>query len=239
MLEGGLRAGAHLEVVLVGAERPHHRARLVVDLVDRPGVAQRDDQVAVGVERDRVQVVGVEHGARCTVLEERGADRDVVDRVPLEQHQPGLDVDLLDDRVHQRPLHTVPMDRGDADDVGIALRRDQELVQVHALQAVARLDGGDLLVGAVVDHALAAARAVVRISLPPGQHRLPVQLLHTEVGGELVRGERLEPDQVARGVEQHRAVLHRAVLRGQEDVAAVCARRAPVDRDRRRLEVRA
>ena len=110
-------------------------------------------------------------------------------------------------------------------------------MQVDALQPVAGLNRRDLLVLAVVDHALAAARAVVGKPLPPGQDRLPVELLHPEVGRELVGGQRLEPDHVARGVEHHRAVLKRAVLRGQEDVAAIGRRRAPVDCDRRRHQV--
>ncbi len=236
VLERGLRAGPHLEVVLVGAERPDHRARLVVDLVHRPGVAHRDDQVAIGIERDRVQVVGVEHKSGRALLEERLGDRDVVERVPLEQHEPGLDVDLLDDGIHQRPPHPGVVHRRDAHDVGVALGRDEEIVQVHALQPVGGLDGGDLLVLAVVDHALAASAAVVGVPLPPGQNRLPVQLLHAEIRGELVR-------QAAAGTRSCCLTESRIIgpfctgpYCGVTKMSPpYCSGRLPVDRDRRRL----
>ena len=111
-------------------------------------------------------------------------------------------------------------------------------MQVHAPDPIGRLHGRDLLVARVVDHALAVARAVVGVALKPGQHRLSLVLLDPEIGGQLIRGQRLEPDQVARRVEDHRPVLERAVLRGQEDVAVVGGGGALIDRDRRRLEAR-
>ena len=49
VLPGELDSGAEFEVALLAAEAPDDRAGLVVDLVDRPGVAGGDQQVAVAV----------------------------------------------------------------------------------------------------------------------------------------------------------------------------------------------
>ena len=70
---------AIIERALVAPQRPNHRAGRPVDLVHRPGVAQRHDQAAVGVERDRVEVIGVEHEPPRGGLEERLGDRDMVE----------------------------------------------------------------------------------------------------------------------------------------------------------------
>src|ERR1019366_7084936 len=101
------------------------------------------------------------------------------------------------------------------------LRRDQELVPVGA-EPVAGFDGGDLLVVVVVDVVGARGEAAEPRPLPPGEHRLPVVGLGAEVRRLLARGNRLEPDDVAVGVEDLRAVGvgGRASERREEDVAA-------------------
>ena len=164
--------------------------------------------------------------------------RNVVDRVPVEQHQAGGDVDLLDLGVHHLAVQARQPHRRDRDEVGVALRRDLELVQVHR-QAVGGVDGGDLLVLVVEDDPLAPAAARIRAPLIPGQHRLPVQVLHPEVGDDLLLGQRVgvKPEQLALGVEDHRPVLGRAELGSHEDVALRGRCRCLADRDRGGLEV--
>ena len=71
-----------------------------VDVVGGPRVAAGDDQVPlpVGIERVHVEVVERRPRALGHRLVAVG-ERDVIEAVPLEQEQSGLDVDLLDDRV--------------------------------------------------------------------------------------------------------------------------------------------
>ena len=72
MLEGEVGAGADPEVTAFATEGPEHLARLPVDLVDRPRVAPRDQQMAVArIDRDRVDVEVVPRDRRvvgCRVV---------------------------------------------------------------------------------------------------------------------------------------------------------------------------
>src|SRR6185437_1063612 len=89
------------EVALAAAEPPDDRARPAVDLVDGRRVPRRDDQVAAGVDADRVQVEVVAVRLRDEAVAIRLAEPDVVAPVPLEQHLLRRDVDLLDDALDE------------------------------------------------------------------------------------------------------------------------------------------
>ena len=140
-------ARASLERAPLAAEPPEDPARLAIDLVPGPGVARGHQEVAVGLEVDRVGVRVVERGLRPR-LGERLGERDLAERVPLERHQPGRDVDLLDHRVDDEaalgPLHRPQVLAHDriADDHGLVVRRDLELVQVGP-EAVGAADAAD------------------------------------------------------------------------------------------------
>src|ERR1700719_3294030 len=56
VLPGELDATAHCEVALLAAKTPHHRARLALELVNRPRISGRNQQVPVGSDIDRVDV---------------------------------------------------------------------------------------------------------------------------------------------------------------------------------------
>ncbi len=94
-VEGG--SGAELEIVLHAAEPPHDRAARPVELVDRRGGAPTCEQLAVAVDRDRVEmeVVDVARGGDLGAV--GLVEADVVEAVPLEEHALAVDVDLLDD----------------------------------------------------------------------------------------------------------------------------------------------
>jgi hypothetical protein len=97
VLEGGPGVIAHLEVALFTAEAPQDPAALAVDLGDGPGVAGRDEQVAVvvdvyGVDVEVVVAVGGVFGRQDVRL----IDSDVLQAVPLEEYFAGLDINLLE-----------------------------------------------------------------------------------------------------------------------------------------------
>ena len=115
--------------------------------------------------------------------------RDLAERVPLERHEPGRDVDLLDHRVDDEAalraaLHRLQVLAHDrvGDDDRLVVRRDLELVQVGA-EAVGRADAADDAVGLVEHHHLAGADALARRAAPVGEHRLALVGLGAEVGG--------------------------------------------------------
>src|SRR5262249_18329544 len=126
-------AGPHPEVALAAAEAPEHAPGGMAQLVDGPGGASRDDQVAVVGDVDRVDVEVVELRTDPRVRL-RGVD--VVEASPLEEHPRARDRELLDDAADDaRPgasaeARQVPRRRVPGGDEGGPSRRDQELVQV-------------------------------------------------------------------------------------------------------------
>jgi hypothetical protein len=100
VLEIEHRVGAHPERRLLAADRPVDgtvRARDVVDLARVPG---RDEDVAVGLRLDRVDVEVVpRHPLAPGDRRVTRPEGDVVEAVPLVEDETGLDVDLLGDRV--------------------------------------------------------------------------------------------------------------------------------------------
>ena len=191
---------------------------LLVDLVQSPGVARRDEQVAVGLLLDRVDVEVVHRRLRVLRHVHVGfADPHVIERVPIPEDLAGGDVDLLDDAVQD-----LPAAGGDGvidADQRRPARGQLQLVQV-ALQPVAGLHPRDLVVGLVGDdpRSRAVAGLALHLALPPGQHRLALVALDAEVVRGLARGRGLEPQQPAVGVEDRRAALIRAALGGDQDV---------------------
>ena len=175
--EGGARP--HPEAGPLPAKLPDDLPAGPGHLVDRAGVAGRQQQVAVGRDRDRVDVQVVERRGLGAPGERRVrvGDRDVVQAVPLEQDLAGSDVDLLHHAGQRDPLGRAadcgqvrgPRPVG-GDQRGV-LRADHELVQVR-LQPVARLDGGDGAVRGVGDDRLALAVALDDLPFPPGEHGL-------------------------------------------------------------------
>ena len=101
----------------------------------------------------------------------------------------------------------VAADRVVDGDQGRVVRRQLEFVQV-GLVAVAGPHHRDLPVGAVGDHpAGGAAAAGHERVLPPGEHRLAAVALHAQVARPRSGRQRVEPDQPAVFVEDHRPVL--------------------------------
>ena len=229
------------EVALRAAETPDDAAGLARDLVDGPGVARRDEQVAVGRDVDRVDVEVVErllHGAA------RLGDVDVVEAAPLEEHTPARQLQLLHDASdHGRVAPSA--DRGEAHrpllparDQRRTLGRQQELVLVLAA-VVAGAEARELTVGRIRDHVLTRAVAPGGRALPPRQHGLAAVALDAEAEGGQRRGG-LEPDDLAGVVEDQRPALARARVRRDEQQSGRGARRCGAhDVEDRRPQVEA
>ena len=169
----------------------------------------------------------------------------MIERVPLVANQPRVQVDLLKQRVGDRPVGRTAVGAEVAADRVVhrenrrPLRCDRKRMQV-GLIAVAGAHDRDVLVGAVGDHhpSVAPAARDKRV-LPPREHRLTVVFLDAQVRGPLTGGYRLEPDQPAGAVEDHRPVLTRPGVWRQEDVPRRLRARALGHRDRWWLQVRA
>jgi hypothetical protein len=173
----------------------------------------------------------------------------VLEAVPLEEHLPGRDVELLGYAVqhnavcraaHRGEVHRhLVVDR----DQRNAFGRDQELVVV-ARVAVPRSEPPHLPVGAVEDDVLALAVAGV-VADPPGEHRLAPVPLHLEVHHvQILVLQEAQPHGLSVVVEDHASVLPRtvllgSVLRGDEDAARSGIARRRTHRNDRRAEVRA
>ena len=191
-----------------------------IDLVDRVGVARGHEEVPVRVHADRVQVDVVPVGAEAPV---GVGDRDVVEAVPLEQHAPGRDVDLLEDRILDRAVlgaadgpqvvagHEVGREqRGPA--VG-----QQELMEIAA-HSVAGVHVRQGRVRGVGDHVAPDAVPEHDLALPPRERGAAHVALHPEVGGDEAR-QRLLPHRVSAIGEDDRSGLRvgrRVVRREQE-----------------------
>src|ERR1700733_12800343 len=91
-----LRRTREAEIRALAVQAPDDLAAGTVDLVQRPGVATRDQQVAVVHLADRVDVKVVKRPLRVRrrVLEALG-ERYMVQAAPVEQDLAGLEVDLL------------------------------------------------------------------------------------------------------------------------------------------------
>ena len=229
MLPCEVRALPHLEVALLAAEPPEHLLRLAIDLVDRVRVASRHEEVPVRLDGDRIDVEVVVRRGFCTGLcgRRRGVglpDCNLRVAVPFEEDALALDVDLLDDSVPDRPLFRASYGREidrqavvDGEHRGVSLR-DQKLVDV-ADEAVAGADLRHGPVRGVVDDVPAVSDAHIRdVTPPPRQHRLAEIVLDAEVR-DAAGVQRLEPDDLAAVVHDHRACLRDDHLRGEEDVA--------------------
>ena len=169
----------------------------------------------------------------------------MVERVPLEADEAGLQVELLHQRVGhgavggasvgaQVAAHSVV----DGEESG-AGRRDFECVEVR-LVAVTGAHDREVFVGAVGDHdpRVAPARGDERI-LPPREDRPAAVFLQAQVRRTLARRDRLEPEELAGVVEDHRPVLPRPRVGREEHVAGRLRARVRGDRDGGRLEIRA
>ena len=198
--------------------RQMHRAGATIDLVDRPGVPGRDEQVAVAVDVDRVRVEVVEgRGDLGVGLGERRRGRGCATRTA--RGALGISSSCTTPLDHaSAPLADArAVDRRDVvgEDERRSLRGDDELVQV-GLETVPGREARDLAVRLVEDHVLADAEAVLGLPLPPGQHRPAPE----QRGAEVHRRRRRrgpEPHGLAAGVDDHRTPLTRPGRRRQEE----------------------
>src|SRR5687767_14363798 len=105
------------------------------------------------VELERVEVNVVEGHLRIIGRGAiRLADIDMIETVPLKEHDPGLNIDLLNDPVEHDPftgVATVPIDRGVGDRPGGAGRREHDIVDIESRDAVSRLYVSHRLVGLI------------------------------------------------------------------------------------------
>ena len=163
VLEAEARPLAHLEARPLAADPRPDLAGGAVDLVDGVRVARGDEQVAVGLLFDGVQVEGV---PRCAPPRDPAVgvgERHRAHGVPLEEHAPGRDVDLLDHAVGDAsalgptPRAQVPRAVVVGDDERGAARRERELVEVHP-HAVAGPHARDDAVGRVGDDPFTSRR---------------------------------------------------------------------------------
>ena len=174
------------------------------------------------------------------------AQPDVVEARPLEHHQPGLHVDLLEHPVRHAAVGRAA-DRGEvAEDrvIGRDQRRpagsELEVVQI-GLRAVAGPHVRDVRVGAVGDHILAAARTRAPRCRPattsaPACPRIPAPAGSSPIRA---RGSGLNHSKPPARVEDHRARLARPGVRRDELVAAAPRRRGLRGHgDHRRMQVR-
>ena len=113
---------------------------------------------------------------------------------------------------------------------------DEELVHV-ADEPVPRAHLCNGAIRRVVDDVPAVADADVRdLAPPPGEHGLAAVLLDTEIG-DAARVQRLEPDDLAAIVHDHRTGLGNDHLRRDEDVAGRSVVRRGPDLHQRRLQI--
>ena len=234
VLEREAGARAHGEVALLATQPPDDLAAAAVDLVHGPGVAGGDEEVAVGIELDRVDVEVV---VRALVGDARMrfVEADVVEAAPLEQHATTWQLELLHDASDHRAVreaaqarevrrHSLP-----GGDERRAVRGEQKLVQVGR-PAAARRHAHELAIAVVDDHVRPVAETVLGLALPPREGRLAAVDGRTEVQrhdglrrpephrlAALVAlpgpGERRQ-EEVA--VTRPRIVVHRAHDRGHE-----------------------
>ena len=237
---------AERKVTSLAAEPPEDATAAPVDLIERVRVTRGDEKVPVRLHVDGVDVEVVPR-RRLRALCRRGSvhvrltKRDAGVAVPLEQHASGGDRDLLDDSLEDSPSLRSAVGREihvhlsiDREERRIS-RRDQELVYVAA-QSVTGVDRRDGSVGGVGDDVVAAPDSHGRASAPPGEDGLSAIALHAKVGNAL-RVERIEPDDVALIVDDHRSGLRDGHLRCEEDQARRGVPRGRLDPDDRRPKI--
>src|SRR5438874_5635520 len=231
---------AEREVAALAAEAPEDPARAPAHLVGGPRISGGDEQVAVGGDVDRVDVEIVEARPR-PLLDLRLVDGDVLEAAPFPDQAAARKLQLLDDAADDLPASAasdarqIPRHRLVARHERRVVRRDDELVEV----AVAAVRGGkarELAVRRVENDPLTDPEAVHDLALPPCQHRLPAIPPDLEVGHSLV-SDRMEPDELAGVVEDHRTALARPRGRSDEHQTAGGAGCALQHRGRRRLQV--
>ena len=141
-------------------------------------------------------------------------DRDVVEAAPLEEHAATRQGELLHHTADHLPANRASDGRQVgrphlvARDERRVLRRQQELVQVR-LPPAARGQPRDDPIGLIEDDVGSPAKSKIGLAFPPRQHRLAVVVTGAEVHRG-VRRRRVEPDDVARVVEDQHATLPRA-----------------------------
>src|SRR4029453_717985 len=147
-----------------------HTTPAAMDLVDRPRVAGRDEEVPVVIESDRIHVEVVE-GARSLRLV-RLVDSDLLQAAPLEEHPPGGEIELLHDAVvGPAPLRPAGPRQARRDRIvgrheGGAFGGEQELVEVGP-ELVTGREAGDLTVRLVDDDRLPQLPDAPGITPPP------------------------------------------------------------------------
>ena len=241
VLPAEVGARTYRKRAVLAAQAPDDPPGRPVDVVQGVRVARGDEQIAVRQLVDRVEVeVVVQLVLLGTAI--GVGDRDVVERVPLEEDEAGPQVDLLQDAVPHEPVGRTAdgAEVGSDQVVGVDQRRsvrgEPEVVQVLGV-AVARADAHEGAVGGVVDDSLAPAEAACLLALPPGEDGLALVALHLEVVGLEIARHRVEPDQPAGRVQDHRPTLALGPLRRDEDVPGSCAGSRDVDLQRARLQV--
>ena len=144
--------------------------------------------------------------------------------MPLPHHEPGLDVDLLDHGVGEDAVGlAVDADRfisiGSNASTQAVPSGSTDLVQVGVI-AVAGADVADLLVVSCVEHVFALAEADLEDPpLPPGQGRLALDWWTLKFVADMPARQRVEPDQVAVLVGDHRPRRALALVGGEEQIA--------------------
>src|SRR5581483_322474 len=216
-----LEAGLRLEARVLPTQLPEDLSRPPADLVDRPGVARTDQEVAVRQLLNRVDVKEVKRAP--TVRSTLGiTERYVPKRVPFPQHLTRRHVDLLNNTVEHPPVTTaaqsreVPAHRYVRGYERRAAVREQELVQVCGV-AITGADRSDPPVGAIKDHVLAHAVGGGQRSLKISDHRLTAVALNLHVKRLQTGSERGKPEQPSLAVKDLRSILLHG-LRVEEDV---------------------
>ena len=178
VLPGELGFVIRHEVAVLAAQAPDHLAAAPLELVQRPRMTSRDEQVSVPRDLDRVEVQVV-----VAILErEVGvSDGDVLEASPLEQKPASPHVDLLDDPLeHGAVVWTADRrevrasGRRATREHGRPVRGQYKLMHIYG-PAVGSADTGDLPVGGVHDHAFASAEAGEGDVLRPVEHEQVVQ----------------------------------------------------------------
>src|SRR5262249_7618950 len=144
------RAAAEREVASLAAETPQHASRVPVELVRRPGVARRHDEMTAGRNVDRGDVEVVQPRARPG-LDRGPGDGKVIEAVPLPEQAPARQRKLLHHAADDPTVLAPRLDLVRRHECRVP-RRDLELVEVTV-----SAEACDLAVRRVDDDPLAVA----------------------------------------------------------------------------------